>query len=319
MSQILPYILLLVGFVLLVKGADFFVEGSSSIAKLLKIPSIVIGLTIVAFGTSAPEAAVSISAGLKGANELAVANVVGSNIFNLLVVLGVCSLIKPIKVDKSILIKEYPMSLLAAAALLLMSADVFFKAGTENILTRSDGLILVLFFIIFMYTTVKSALSNRTQETEETTKRHSPLVSGIMSIGGLAGIIIGGQLVVNSASDIAASFGVSQNLIGLTIVAIGTSLPELVTSIVASRKGENEIAVGNVVGSNLFNVFFVLAASASLSPIPVTGESIVDMLVLIGVSLLAYLFLCTGKKIGRVEGGIMAAMYVGYTAYIIMR
>lgn len=318
MSQILPYILLLIGFVLLVKGADFFVEGSSSIAKIFKIPSIVIGLTIVAFGTSAPEAAVSISAGLKGANELAVANVVGSNIFNLLMVLGVCSVIKPIRVDKSILIKEYPMSVLAAAALLFLSADVFFKAGTENIMTRSDGLILVLFFIIFMYTTVKTALSNRTQETEET-KRHSPLVSVIMAIGGLAGIIIGGQLVVNSASDIAASFGVSQNLIGLTIVAIGTSLPELVTSIVASRKGENEIAVGNVVGSNLFNVFFVLAVSASLSPIPVTGESIMDMLVLIGISLITYVFLCTGKKIGRVEGGIMVALYAGYTTYIIMR
>lgn len=314
----MAYVLLIVGFVLLVKGADFFVEGSSSIAKIFKIPSIVIGLTIVAFGTSAPEAAVSISAGLQGANELAVANVVGSNIFNLLVVLGVCSVIKPIHVDKSILIKEYPMSILAAAALLLLSADVFFRAGTENIMTRSDGLILVLFFIIFMYTTIKTALNNRTQETEET-KRHSPLVSVIMAVGGLAGIIIGGQLVVNSASSIATSFGVSQNLIGLTIVAIGTSLPELVTSIVASRKGENEIAVGNVVGSNLFNIFFVLAASASLSPIPVTNESIIDMLVLIGVSLIAYIFAWTGKKIGRVEGAIMVAMYLGYTAYIIMR
>lgn len=314
----MSYVLLIVGFLLLVKGADFFVEGSSSIAKIFKIPSIVIGLTIVAFGTSAPEAAVSISAGLQGANELAVANVVGSNIFNLLVVLGLCSVIKPIHVDKSILIKDYPLSMLAAVALLLLSADVFFKAGTANIMTRSDGLILVLFFIIFMYTTIKTALNNRTQETEET-KKHSPLVSVIMAVGGLAGIIIGGKLVVDSASAIAASFGVSQNLIGLTIVAIGTSLPELVTSIVASRKGENEIAVGNVVGSNLFNIFFVLAASASLSPIPVTMESIVDMLVLIGVSIIAYIFLWTGKKIGRVEGGIMVAMYLGYTAYIIMR
>lgn len=318
MALILPYVLLIAGFVLLVKGADVFVEGSSSIAKLLKVPGVIIGLTIVAFGTSAPEAAVSITAGIRGANELAVANVIGSNIFNLLMVLGCCSLIRPMPVDRSVLMKEYPLSILAAAALLLMSMDVFIGGGTQNVISRTDGLILVLFFIIFLYSTIKSAMSGRSEE-EAPKEAVSPVKSVVLSILGLAGIIIGGQLVVNSASDIAAQFGVSQNLIGLTIVAIGTSLPELVTSVVASKKGENGIALGNVVGSNLFNIFFVLAFSASITPIAVGTESIIDLAVLIGISVLAFFFALSGKRLNRAEGGIMVALYAAYTAYIIMR
>lgn len=319
MALILPYVLLIVGFVLLVKGADFFVEGSSSIAKLLKVPGVIIGLTIVAFGTSAPEAAVSITAGIRGANELAVANVIGSNIFNLLMVLGCCALIRPMAVDRSVIVKEYPLSVLAAVALLFMSLDVVMGGGAENVISRTDGLILLLFFIIFLYSTIKAAMSGRAKEEEAPKEAASPLKSVIFSVLGLAGIIIGGQLVVNSASDIATQFGVSQNLIGLTIVAIGTSLPELVTSVVASKKGENGIALGNVVGSNLFNIFFVLAFSASITPIAVGFESIIDLSVLIGVSVITFFFALSGKRLNRAEGGILVALYAAYTAYIIMR
>ena len=250
------YILLLVGFVLLIKGADYFVEASSSVAKSLRVPSIIIGLTIVAFGTSAPELAVSVTAAMEGNNDIAVGNVIGSNLFNLLVVLGACGLILPIKVK---LRWDYFATVIVTVVLAVL-------IGFDLKLGRADGILLLLLFLIFIGMTVRDALVNRIQSNEEF-EVLSPLRCVVYITGGLAAIVFGGDLVVDNASKIAASFGLSQNLIGLTIVALGTSLPELVTSVVASRKGENGLAIGNVIGSNLFNILMVLALSAAISPI----------------------------------------------------
>lgn len=315
----LMYIWLIVGFLLLVKGADFFVEGSSSVAKNLRVPSIIIGLTIVAFGTSCPEAAVSITASMQNKNAMALSNVVGSNIFNLLVVVGASACIKPIKVDTGMLKREYPFSIIVAAILLLVSADVWVRGdGRSNVVGRFAGLFLLLLFIGFVIYMVFSALKNRTAE-EEDLKVLSMPKSIIFIIGGMIAIIIGGQLVVNSATDIARQFGLSETLIGLTIVALGTSLPELVTSMVAARKGESDLALGNVVGSNIFNILLVLGASAVLSPVEVGIASIYDIILLIVFSIFVYLLCFTRKKVGRVEGLAMLAAYAGYMIYIIQR
>ena len=312
----MAYILLILGFVLLVKGADFFVEGSSSVAKLLRIPTIIIGLTIVAFGTSAPELAVSISASLSGSNDIAVGNVIGSNIFNLMMVLGLCSLLAPMPMDKKILNGDYLYAILAAVVMLLLF-------GFDHDLSRLDGIILLIMFAYFMGKTVRSALKDRAAGTddddEEEIKVLSPLLSVVYIIGGMAAIVIGGNLVVDNASLIAASFGLSETLIGLTVVAFGTSLPELVTSMVASKKGENGLALGNVIGSNLFNILFVLATSTTISPMKVDVLSTFDAIFLIAVSALIWLMAKKDYQIGRIRGVIMVALYLAYTVYIIMR
>lgn len=330
MQYVLPYIFLIGGFVLLVKGADVFVDGSSGIARFFKIPSLVIGLTIVAFGTSAPEAAVSITASITGQTGIAVGNISGSNIFNILVVLGICAMIKPISVQRSIMNRDYLLMLIACVAFFVVSADIWLGSGT-NMVSRGDGIILALFFCIFMYMTIRSALKGRNEPTTlpdvpheaPKEKKAEPPVklpkSIIMAILGLAGVVIGGQLVVNGASDIAKSFGASETLIGVTVVAIGTSLPELVTSIMAARKGENDIAVGNVIGSNIFNILFIISAASIINPLTLDMESLIDMIIMFAVTVMVYLFAVTKKKITRVEGGIMTAMYVAYTAYAIIR
>ena len=330
MQYVLPYIFLIGGFVLLVKGADVFVDGSSGIARFFKIPSLVIGLTIVAFGTSAPEAAVSITASITGQTGIAVGNISGSNIFNILVVLGICAMIKPISVQRSIMNRDYLLMLIACVAFFVVSADIWLGSGT-NMVSRGDGIILALFFCIFMYMTIRSALKGRNEPTTLSDvphevpkeKKAEPPVklpkSIIMAILGLAGVVIGGQLVVNGASDIAKSFCASETLIGVTVVAIGTSLPELVTSIMAARKGENDIAVGNVIGSNIFNILFIISAASIINPLTLDMESLIDMIIMFAVTVMVYLFAVTKKKITRVEGGIMTAMYVAYTAYAIIR
>ena len=318
----LSFVLLIVGFVLLVKGADFFVDGSSSIAKFMKIPSIVIGLTIVAFGTSAPEAAVSIIAGINGSNDIAVGNVIGSNMFNLLVVLGVSAAIKPVSIDGQIIKKDYPFMLLATIALTVFSFFSFFGGGNGKSISRTEAFILLALMVIFLYSVITSALRTRKENAaalEEDKPKYGILKSIIFTVGGLAGIIIGGQFVVDSASDIAIRFGMSETLVGLTIVAIGTSLPELVTSIVAAKKGESDIAIGNVVGSNVFNILFVLAASAAITPMNINGQSLVDLIILMTVTALTYVFCVTQKKINRPEGIILVLMYIGYMTYAIVR
>lgn len=312
----MEYVLLVVGFVLLVKGADFFVEGSSSVAKLLRVPSVIIGLTIVAFGTSAPEMAVSISASLAGSNDIAVGNVIGSNIFNLLMVVGVCGLILPMKIDKSILYGDFLFTIAAAVVMLLLFAF-------DCTLSRWNGLVLLAMFAYFMFKTVKNTLASRAAggpaAEEEEIKVLSPFLSVVFILGGLVAIVIGGNLVVDSASAIAISFGMTETLVGLTIVAFGTSLPELVTSIVASKKGENELALGNVIGSNLFNILFVLAASCTISPMKVDRLSIFDGIFLIVSSIVTWILAKRGYEIDRKDGAIMVVLYVAYAVYIVVR
>lgn len=304
------YVWLVVGFVLLIKGADFFVEGSSAVAKLLKIPSVVIGLTIVAMGTSAPEAAVSITAGLEGNNDIAIGNIIGSNIFNLLVVVGVCAVMKGVVTDKDILKRDMPVNIGVSALLLLFLLD--------SKITRIEGIILLILFVAYMIIVVGEGLKNRTEQAEEV-KILSPIISIIYILGGLAAVVFGGNLVVDNASEIARNFGLSQNLIGLTIVAVGTSLPELVTSIVATRKGESGLALGNAVGSCIFNILFILGMSGTLSPMVSTRESFVDICVLTVVTIMMLLFGKTKGMTSRAEGAICILVYVGYLAYAVMR
>lgn len=322
MTGIWMYVWLAVGFVCLIKGADFFVEGSSSIAKIFKVPSVIIGLTIVAMGTSAPETAVSISAALKGSNEIAVSNVVGSNFFNLLVIIGICALMQPIIITKDIIKRDYPYSIFATVLLLVFLSIGHIIAGKPT-LNAITGIIMLISFTAYIITLVKSALNkNRVGEIKdiEDIKSRPLTMSIILIVIGLAGVITGGNLVVDSTAALASSFGMSETLIGLTIVAIGTSLPELVTSIVAAKKGEADLALGNVIGSNIFNILFVLGISSVLNTIIVSLDSVIDTALLIAVNI-AVLSIVLVKKnsIGRFSGTAMILMYVLYTSYIIIR
>lgn len=296
------YILLLIGFALLVKGADYFVDGSSNIAKKLRIPSLIIGLTIVAFGTSAPEAAVSITASINGQNGMAIGNVIGSNIFNLLMVIGASGIIKPLLVEKSILSREFPFTLLISIILIILSSDILFFNSSINTINRIDGIILLILFIVFLYYLINSAMKNRKEslcDTETSAdldmsniksieKSNTMIKSILISVIGIAAIIFGGNLVVDSASNIASSFGVNDQLIGLTVVSIGTSLPEFVTSIIAATKGESDLALGNVLGSNIFNILFVIGASALISPMTVDPKLIINGAIMILSTILVY-------------------------------
>ena len=305
----MEYLLLIIGFVLLIKGADFFVDGSSSLARFLKIPSVIIGLTIVAMGTSAPEASVSINAALAGNNDIAVSNVIGSNIFNGLVVVGICAFISAFKTNKDILKRDMPVNILITLILCIMIAD--------GKLSRIEGFLLLAGMIFYILNMIHTALKKRSECSEEQT---IPLYKAlIFIIGGLAAVILGGNLVVNNASQIAVSFGVSQNFIGLTIVAIGTSLPELVTSIVATRKGDSALALGNAIGSNIFNILFILGISAVISPLHILSESIIDCIILLISGILLFIFAFTKKSMSRIEGIICVLAYVGYTAYLFIR
>lgn len=305
------YVWLIAGFVLLIKGADLFVDGSSSVARIFKVPAVIIGLTIVAMGTSAPETAVSISAAAQGQNEIALSNVIGSNIFNLLVVVGVCAAIKPVIPAKEIIRRDLPISLLSAVLLLVACLNL--------VLGRIEGIVLLLGFVIYIGYLVFAARKNPSADTDANVKKMSPLKSALFILIGIAGIVLGGQLVVNSSSDIAASFGLSQTLIGLTIVAVGTSLPELVTSIVASRKGQNGLALGNAIGSNIFNILLVMGLSSTISPIAVNMQSVWDMVVLIAMSAVILVYLLIRKKLDRPFGILMVLTYIGFMAYIIQR
>lgn len=306
---LLNILLLLVGFVLLIKGADFFVDGSSSIAKLLKVPSVVIGLTIVALGTSAPEAAVSIAAGINGSNEIAISNVVGSNIFNMLMVVGFCAIIKSFDLDKTILKRDFPLNIVAVTLLLV----VMFLG---SMLSRLDGIIMLVLMIAYVVWLVINALKNR-EEGNSNIKTISPILSVVYIVGGLAAVIFGGDLVVDNATVLAQAMGWSETLIGMTIIAIGTSLPELVTSIVASKKGENGLALGNVVGSNIFNILFILGLSSTISPIAVDTNAIINTVLLLIMTVLMYLVCVARKKLGRLEGIIMVSLYALYTGYLL--
>ena len=310
-NMVLDIALLLVGFVLLVKGADFFVDGSSSVAKLLGIPGFVIGLTVVAMGTSAPEAAVSITASVTGSNGLAVGNVVGSNIFNLLVVAGLSAVIKPFEIEKTLLNRDFPVNTIVSVVLLIM-------LYLGKVLGLIDGIAMLVLFVAYIALVLFTAFKNRDVNTDEEVKTLSPVLSVIFIVGGLAGVIFGGQLVVNNAKDIAHALNWSETFIGLTIVALGTSLPELVTSIVAAKKGESGMALGNVIGSNLFNIMFVLGLSSSICPIPTDTNMLINTIIMIAITAFVYIFCLIRKRMGRVMGGICVAGYAAYTAYLIM-
>ena len=314
--MILNIVLLVLGFILLVKGADFFVDGSSSVARLLRIPSFIVGLTIVAFGTSAPELSVSISAAMQGQNEIAISNVLGSNIFNLMVVTGVCAVISFVPVADNMRKHDFPLSIFAAILLL-----IFGLLGGEVLgISRYEGLILLALFIIYIALQIRSALKSRADsEPDPIEKFISPGRSILLIIVGCVMIVYGGDFVVDSASAIAQAFGLTETLIGLTIVAIGTSLPELVTSIVASRKHENDLAIGNVIGSNVFNILMILGLSTSLNPVPLQTTAIFDCAVLIIFSIIVLIFCFTRSSISRREGIIMLGLYAIYDVYIILR
>ena len=317
----MTYIFLILGFVLLIKGADFFVEGSSAVAKKLKVPSLIIGMTIVAMGTSLPECAVSVTASITNNNALAVSNVVGSNIFNLMVVCGACALFAPLAVQVGTLKKEFPFSILVGVLLLVLG-----YIGME--VGHVDGVILLVLFAAFLFWMVQSAKKARAagealeieEEEEAEHLADLPVWKCIVYIVlGAAAIAFGGDFVVDSASEIAADFGLSQNLIGLTIVALGTSLPELVTSIVAARKKEADMALGNVIGSNIFNVLFVLGIAATISPVAFIMENVIDIVILTIMSVVVLIFAWSKKQIGRIEGIVMLLAYAGYMVYICMR
>lgn len=306
------YVLLIVGFVLLIKGADFFVDGSSAAAKMLKVPSLIIGMTIVSMGTSLPETSVSVSASLAEKNELAVSNAVGSNIFNLMVVCGICSLFCPLAINKETLRRDFPISI-AAAALLMGVGSLGMSLG------HLDGIIFIVLFAGFLLMMVMSAKKSRESAADEEFKTMPVWKLLLFVIVGIAAIAVGGKMVVSGASDIARAFGMSDNLIGMTIVALGTSLPELVTSIVAARKNELDMAVGNVVGSNIFNILFVLGIASAISPIAFSPENIIDIVTLIAMSLIVLLMCLPKKKLVLWNGIVMLLMYGGYTAYIFLR
>lgn len=305
----MEYLLLIIGFVLLIKGADFFVDGASSVAAKLKVPSLIIGLTVVSIGTSLPEAAVSISASLGGVNGISLGNVIGSNIFNLLMVVGISSIILPILTDRAILTRDMPFNLGITVVLFFMLLD--------SHLSRVEAVILLLLLAVYLFILIRSALKNR--EEGEETKVLTWFKSILFIVLGAAAIIGGGQLVVDSAKTIAASLGMSDTLIGLTVVALGTSLPELVTSIVAARKGDSGIAMGNVIGSCIFNILFILGVAGVISPMTADSAFLIDTGILIGICLVMLLFAFTKRKTDRLEGAACVLIYVAYTAYIIMR
>ncbi len=308
------------GLVLILVGANALTDGASSVAKRFNISNLVIGLTIVAFGTSAPELTVSLVSALKGSADLAIGNVVGSNIFNVLMIVGCTAVIVPITITKGTLTREIPLCILASIVLFICASDILISGDEVNIISRGEGLILLCFFAIFLGYTFAIA-KNGSEESNGTNIKDMPVwKSSLYILAGLAALIFGGQLFVDGASDIARSLGVSESIIGLTLVAGGTSLPELATSVVAALKKNPEMAIGNVVGSNLFNIFFVLGCSATITPLTIQGITSIDFYVLIASSVLLYFFglFIKTRKITRWEGVILMACYVAYTVYLIM-
>lgn len=325
MDIILNVLLLIAGFIALIKGADLFVDGSSALAKNFNVPGVIIGLTIVAMGTSAPELAVSTSAAIKGANEIALSNVTGSNIFNLLGVLGICAMIHPLPIDRTIMKLDFPISITTALlTLLAVGLPILMKGGiTSAAMSDNVGMISRIFSIVLLilfagYITMLIVCARKGHHQDDTAQRKPMWQCALLILIGLGCIIAGGQFVVNSAKVIASALGMSETLIGLTVVAIGTSLPELVTSVVASRKGENGLAVGNVVGSNIFNILFILGISGAIHPITVNLASVIDLAVMTAVSIITMIFART-KNIGRAEGAVMLALYAADVVFAVLR
>jgi len=316
----LTYLFFVLGFVLLIKGADWLVTGASAMARRFKVSDLVIGLTVVAFGTSTPELFVNIVASAGGNTEIAVGNVLGSNISNVLLILGISAIIHPLSVSKGTVWKEIPFSLLAVIVLGLMANDQLIDDAGSSRLTRIDGLVLLAFFLIFLYYSFSIATAIEGLDDHVAVKTSGIAKSLLLVIAGLIGLTLGGKWIVDGAVTLAKSFGMSESLVGLTIVAVGTSLPELATSAMAAYKKNVEIAVGNVVGSNIFNIFFVLGISATIKPLPFQAKNNLDIGVVLVSSLLLLLSMFTGKKrlLDRWEGIVFLFLYGGYIAFLII-
>ena len=314
--MIISIILLVLGFFFLVKGADYFVGGCSKVARAIGIPSLIVGLTIVAFGTSAPEAAVSTIASLSGKNAIALGNVVGSNICNLLLVLGCAGLFGELTCEKKVISRDMVYSLFSYVVLIILSAGFFINGKTTGVITRTNGLILLCFLAIYIYALLGDAKKSIKKKEEKESFR---IVDIFFILIGLCGIIGGGQLVVTSATKIASILGVSDNVIALTVVAIGTSLPELVTSVIAVRKGETDIAIGNVIGSNIFNCFFILGLASTVSPVTFGLNSFIDMIIMFIIGIIVLILTLKNMRIGKKKGILMLSLYVIYTIYILIR
>jgi cation:H+ antiporter len=313
-------ILMLVGFTFVIKGADLLVGGAGALAKKLSVSDLVVGLTIVAFGTSLPEFAVNIFASIKGSTDIAIGNILGSNIANILLILGISGMIYPLVVTKGTVWKEIPLSLLAAVLLGILANDILIDGAAKSVLSRIDGLVLLSFFIIFLY--YSFSISKRVEGPAALfpEKKHSIRQISYMIFTGLLALIFGGKFVVDGAVELATTLGISQSKIGLTIVALGTSLPELATSAVAAYKKNPEIALGNVVGSNIFNVFFILGISSLIRPLGFGEKSNLDIGVLVFSNILFFTFMFTGKKhkLDRWEAGLFLAIYAAYVCSIIL-
>ena len=314
--MIINILLLILGFFMLVKCADAFVDSSSNLARAFGIPSLIIGLTIVAFGTSAPEAAVSVIASLKGDNGISLGNVVGSNTCNLLLVLGAAGFLGGLTTKKKVVHRDFVYSLLACLVLFILSIDFLITGQTIGVLSRTNGMILLCFLAIYLYALLFDAKA-ASKEAEEKGKFRIRDIFFI--ILGIAGIVGGGELVVYAAKHIASGLGVSDEVIALTVVAVGTSLPELVTSVVAARKGETDIAIGNVVGSNIFNIFFILGLAITISPITFSTDAVVDIGAMCLAAIIVFFCLRKDYRIGKLNGMLLLLLYTAYTVFIIVR
>jgi cation:H+ antiporter len=314
-------LLLLLGLAILIAGGESLVRGASSFAKTYEVPTLVIGLTIVAFGTSAPELVVNLVAALSGNTDIALGNIVGSNIVNILFILGAAACITTLRVPNSTVWKEIPFSILAAVILFVFTADVFLSGASTNILNRVEGLALIGFFSIFLYYIFELAKKEPAEDTGDSKPEFNKLISVLLIIAGLVALFFGGKMFVEQAVSIARSFGLSELLIGLTIVAIGTSLPELVTSVLAARKGNADIAVGNIIGSNIFNIFWILGVTSIITPVTVSPVAYIDILIMIAVTMLLMFVLFVGKKqtLSKGKGIVFILLYIAYTIYLVMR
>lgn len=309
-------IYLILGFVIIIKASDMLVTGSVNLAKFLKVPTLLIGLTIIAIATGVPEIAISISSSLKGSNGLLLGNLLGSNMFNVLFILGLIAIIRPLYIKKEIILKNYLYALLSCLVLFIVSYDIYFHDNTVNIITRTEGILLLCFAFMFLYSTVLDATLNKKKKIE--TKKFS-FKDIIYVILGVIFIALSAEVIVNSSVNISKYLGVSEDLIGLTIIAVGTNLPELVTSIVAVRKGESDIAIGNLIGTNIFNIFLILGLSATINPITISKNSFIDIIILGITSFIVYIFIQRRKDINRYEGIIMVLLYIIYIIYVVVR
>jgi len=312
---------LLLGLVALIKGADFLVDGASALARRLRVSDLVIGLTVVAFGTSTPELFVNLFASFKGSTDIAIGNVIGSNIANILLILGISSLIYPLSVSRGTVWKEIPFSLLAAVVLGVMVNDQWIDGVHVSVLARADGIVLLFFFLIFLYYSYTIAREMEGLGDQLPARERGIVTALVLVVVGLSCLALGGKWIVDAAGQIATRIGISESVIGLTVVAVGTSLPELATSAVAAYRHNVDIAVGNVVGSNIFNIFFVLGISSIIRPLPFDQRSNIDIGVVIAASLMLFVAMFSGKQrsLDRWEGGVLVISYIGYTVFLILR